>query len=324
MSASTEYWDIGQDYSGGIKRTAEVLRNGDTFVFPTETVYGLGCRLFDESAAERIFEIKQRSRGKPLSGYLHTPENVDMLARSSPEIFYRLAEHFLPGPLAVILPRRPEVSDSITGGFDTIAIRIPDNDFVLDLIEYLGEPIAGTSANLSDEASAKTAAEAFDTLRGKTPLVIDGGEAMYGIESTVLDLSGDNPKILRNGMVTQSEIEFVLGRKIDNAASNPAPQNFYLPLTKIYLYNNIRELAELTQMDESSRILLLSNHYYPKSLINADVRKLGAVDIFDNLRFADAMGYDQVAVLLDSKSCRHRIMQSRINIIIKIQSGKSA
>lgn len=321
MNAVTEYWYLEQDFAGGVDRAVYYLNAGEPIVFPTETVYGIGAKMQSHSATEKIYSIKGRPREKPLSAYISCAEQAERVARDIPESFYKIAEYYLPGPVAVVLKRDNNVPEEICGGRDTIAIRIPDNEFVLSMLNESGEIIAGTSANISAKESAKTAYEAFKEFRGKVPLVIDGGESLYGIESTVIDLSGDKPAILRNGMVTCEELEQAAGCRFEVADRNPAPEEFYLPDAPLYMLRNMRDMVEL--QNEKENILLLSNFYYPKSLINADTRKLNVRDFYDHLQEADIQGYGAIAVLCDSKARCEKMLSSRIYLTMLIQRKKS-
>ncbi len=187
---------------------------GQTFIFPTETVYGLGACIFDEVAIKRIYEIKGRDFSKPLAAHLGAFEDVELLCEEVPDIFYILAEHFLPGPLSIVLPKVSQnVPKIVTSAMDTIAIRFPDNRIFRELIAKIGKPMAATSANISGEEAPTSFSEVNPLILQQVNTAIDGGECSYKLASTVLSVV-DKPKILRAGAIDILEIEEVIKTKL--------------------------------------------------------------------------------------------------------------
>lgn len=178
---------------------------GKPIAFPTETVYGLGVRIDDLKGIEAIYEIKNRNKNQPLAAHISSIEQISEICVDIPDDFYKLADRFLPGPLAIIMRRSEKVHKSVTSGFDTISIRFPSNQICLELIQALGIPLAATSANISGSESAKTGKQAYDNLKGKIVAVLDGGETEYGLESTIVSIV-DEPKILRVGVIPENEV----------------------------------------------------------------------------------------------------------------------
>ena len=197
---------IRAEEKGAIDEALEVLRGGGLLAFPTETVYGLGARLFDPRALERLFSVKGRPRGRPFILHLAEKSMVFEVAASVPEVATRLMEAFWPGPLTLVLPARPEVPMAVRGGGETVGVRIPAHPVALELIGSLGEPLPAPSANLTGRPSPTTADHVLRDLGGKIELVLDAGPTGIGVESTVLDLSGGRPRILRAGAVAWEDL----------------------------------------------------------------------------------------------------------------------
>ncbi|MGH7134106.1 MAG: L-threonylcarbamoyladenylate synthase [Pirellulales bacterium] len=194
-----------------LARAAEVLRQGGLVAFPTETVYGLGANALDQAAVARIFSAKGRPATNPLIVHVCTIEQARTVVSSWPEMANKLAARFWPGPLSLILKKRPEVPDLVTAGGDTIALRSPAHAVAQGLIQAAGVPVAAPSANLSTHISATRAEHVLRGLQGCIDLVLDGGPTTGGLESSVIDLTVIPPRLLRPGLVTPREIEAVIG-----------------------------------------------------------------------------------------------------------------
>jgi L-threonylcarbamoyladenylate synthase len=191
---------------GAIRQAIELLKSGGIVAYPTDTVYGLGASPLNESAVGRIYEAKKRPHDQPLPLLLADKSDLLKIARVIPAVTWKLAERFLPGGLTLVLLKSRWVPDTVTAGSDSIAVRIPDHPVPLALIQGLGTPIVGTSANLSGQPSPRTAADVHKQLGEKVDLIIDGGECPEGIDSTILDLCGPTPSIIREGAVSRAEI----------------------------------------------------------------------------------------------------------------------
>ncbi len=194
-----------------IELAIEILNSGGIVAFPTDTVYGLGANPSNEQAVERIYRAKKRARSLPLPLLLADKSDLAKVATVVPEVAWRLAEHLLPGGLTLVLRKSPWVPSAVTAGGDTIAVRIPDHPIPIALIQGLGTPLAGTSANISGKPSPVTADEVHEQLGGEVDLIIDGGECPGGIESTVIDVSSEVPTIIREGAVSREEIAKTCG-----------------------------------------------------------------------------------------------------------------
>lgn len=200
-----------------------VLRAGGLVAFPTETVYGLGADASNAGAVGRIFEVKGRPATHPVIVHLADAVQLANWAREVPEGARKLARKFWPGPLTLILRRSPRVSDVVTGGQDTVALRVPAHLVALQLLARFGGGIAAPSANRHGRVSATTAQHVRSEFGAAVACVLDGGEARIGIESAIVDLSGSTPVLLRPGWITAAEIERALGVRLA-AADAGAPR----------------------------------------------------------------------------------------------------
>ena len=194
-----------------IEEAANLLKNGEIVAIPTETVYGLGANCFDADAIKKIFKAKGRPSDNPLIVHVSSKEQVSELAFRITPAAQVLMDRFWPGPLTLVMEKQKTVPDSVTAGLATVAIRMPSHHVAQAIIEQAGVPIAAPSANVSGRPSPTTAQIVMDDLGGKIPLIIDSGPCEVGIESTVLDVTGAVPKILRPGMITAEMIEEAVG-----------------------------------------------------------------------------------------------------------------
>ena len=192
-----------------VDRAIEVLRNGGIVAFPTDTVYGLGGDVFSIEAAERIYRVKQRPRHMPLPVLLADSAQLADIVASVPEAARCLIKHFWPGGLTLVLTKKNSLPDIITAGSSKVAVRIPDHVVPLTLIRGLGAPIIGTSANISGKPNPVTAQEVEQQIGGRVDLIIDMGRCPGGSESTVVDVTGETPVILRRGIIAEEEINRV-------------------------------------------------------------------------------------------------------------------
>ena len=198
------------DIETQIKKAVSILKNGGVVAYPTDTVYGLGARMTDTAAVDRIFQVKGRPKDMALPVLLANRAQIEEIVKSVPLAAQRLSDEFFPGALTIILPKSSVVPDIITGGGKTVAFRIPNHPVPLALIKGLGKPIVGTSANLSGQPSALTAMEVQAQIGDKIDMVIDGGKCSGGIESTVIDLSGEKPVVRRQGAISIEELRKIL------------------------------------------------------------------------------------------------------------------
>ncbi|HXG42513.1 MAG TPA: L-threonylcarbamoyladenylate synthase [Dehalococcoidia bacterium] len=201
-----------------IAEAARVLRAGGLVAFPTETVYGLGADALSAEAVARIFAAKGRPADNPLIVHVGSPEEVGRVAREVPPLARHLMERFWPGPLTLVLPRSPVVPLATTGGLDTVAVRMPSHPVALALVRVAGVPVAAPSANRSGRPSPTRAEHVLEDLGEAVDLVLDGGPCPVGVESTVVDITGPVPVVLRPGGLPKEAIEEALGRPVQLGA----------------------------------------------------------------------------------------------------------
>lgn len=217
----TELLKISEPDDARLEKVGETLRNGGLAAIPTETVYGLAANALDEAAVEKIYEAKGRPSDNPLIVHIARLDEWKPLVREIPESAEKLAEKFWPGPLTVILPKSGLVPMKTSGGLDTVAVRMPGHPIARAIIEKAGVPLAAPSANTSGKPSPTSAAHVMHDLSGKIEYIVDGGECNVGVESTVITLAGDKPRLLRPGGITPEMLESVLGEiEIDSAVFN--------------------------------------------------------------------------------------------------------
>ncbi len=189
-----------------LEQGISILKQGGVVAFPTDTVYGLGAAVNLPQAVARVYQVKERPKNMPLPLLLADKSQIEEVAEPVPPIAWLLAAKFLPGGLTIVLFKSKSVPDTVTGGGKTVAIRIPAHPIPLALARGVGTPIVGTSANLSGKPSALTAEEVYTQLDGKVDLIIDGGRCPGGRESTIVDLTGETPLILREGAISKEEL----------------------------------------------------------------------------------------------------------------------
>ena len=234
---------------------AEIIRNGGLVAIPTETVYGLGANGLDENAVAKIFEAKGRPQDNPLILHLSGPEQIELYCHHIPQAAYDLAERFWPGPLTIVLPAKSCVPRRTTGGLDTVAVRCPDSEVTREIIRLAGVPLAAPSANISGKPSTTTAEHVRHDHDGRIDAIVDGGACRVGVESTIVDLSEERPRLLRPGGITPEELLEILGdlvvdkavtAQIDKDEVVKAPgmkYRHYAPQSEVVIVSGSREAA---------------------------------------------------------------------------------
>ena len=245
-----------------LQRGADILRRGGLVAFPTETVYGLGADATNAAAVRRVFELKGRPSTNPLIVHVADEVVARRYAREWPLAASRLVDAFWPGPLTLVVPKHPSIVLEVTAGLDTVGLRAPDHPLALELLRAFDGPLAGPSANRSSHVSPTTARHVRDEFGDAVDLVLDGGPCAVGIESTVLDMTSDPPRILRPGAVTRDQIESVMGRAVEMRrvvaeATSPAVapgqhERHYAPRTPAFRV----EPQQVARLDLSNAALL--------------------------------------------------------------------
>lgn len=199
------------DIQEQIEKGISILKQGGIVAFPTDTVYGLGAGANNQPAVARVYRVKERPQNIALPLLLANISQIVEVAEPVPPIAWLLANNFLPGALTIVLYKSNSVPDIITAGGKTVAVRLPAHPIPIALAQGLGVPIVGTSANVSGKPSALTADEVYSQFGNKIDLVIDGGRCLGARESTIIDVTGDKPVILREGAISRDELEKVCG-----------------------------------------------------------------------------------------------------------------
>ncbi len=197
-----------------IREAAKIIEEGGLVAFPTETVYGLGANALDAEAVAKIYEAKGRPSDNPMIVHIARASDIGQLTPMLSEDIVTLIDNFWPGPLTMVLKKKPGVPDRTTGGLDTVAVRMPDSEAALQLINLAGCPIAAPSANISGSPSPTRARDVIADMDGKIDAVIAGDDCRVGIESTVVDMTGDIPTILRPGIITAENIEAAIDKEV--------------------------------------------------------------------------------------------------------------
>jgi L-threonylcarbamoyladenylate synthase len=291
-----------------IARALAILRAGGLVAFPTETVYGLGADASNTEAIKKVFAAKGRPHDHPLIVHLATVAQIDTWAREVPPAARVLAKEFWPGALTLILKRAPTVSDLVTGGQDTVALRVPSHPVAQKLLRAFDGGVVGPSANRFGRVSATTAEHVRQEFGDAVDCVLDGGACDVGIESTIVDLSGASPALLRPGCISAAQLESALGTPLaaPGASSPRAPGTLakhYAPRTPLMLVEGdvIDELAR-SFARQGKRVAVLARHARRPLIdrltwIAAPETPAGyAHDLYASLRALDAAGCDVMLV----------------------------
>ncbi|HNX90473.1 MAG TPA: L-threonylcarbamoyladenylate synthase [Candidatus Omnitrophota bacterium] len=298
-----------------LKDAAEIINNRGLVAFPTETVYGLGASALDPKAASRIFEAKKRPLDDPLIVHIADKKDLALLAKDIPAAAEKVIESFWPGPLTVILKKTEKVPDIVTAGLDTVAVRMPSNPVIRELIKAAGVPIAAPSANLFGKASPTTAQHVIDDLGESVDMVLDGGSTDIGIESTVIEFDGDKAVILRPGGVSVEDIrpivrEVVVGTGEGSEKTPGKYSKHYAPKANVVIVSNVKEQTEkvlsiadnLTKQGRKVGIFARQEHeaaytgrgYIVRVLGPGDEPKICAARLFQELREFDKENVDMI------------------------------
>jgi len=262
-----------------IARAAALLAAGNLVAFPTETVYGLGANALNADAVAKIFAAKGRPAWNPVIAHVADTAGARALTSMWPRSAQILADRFWPGPLTMVLPKRDVVPDVATAGLDAVAVRVPSHPVALALLRVFGGPIAAPSANRFTQVSPTTAAHVVSSLGERVSLVLDGGPCTVGIESTVIDLAGEIPTVLRPSMITRAQLEDALQQPVHNASPKPITigdngtvsgqrspgmaERHYAPSADVWLFDvgqrdeMIRALVALPGTDDVAPIVAL-------------------------------------------------------------------
>lgn len=285
-----------------IIRAVEVLRAGGLIALPTETVYGLGADASNDLAVRRIFAVKGRPSSHPLIVHVASVERARAWAQSLTEAGERLARAFWPGPLTLIVQRSALASDAVTGGQDTVGLRVPAHPLALELLQAFGGGVAAPSANRFGRVSPTTAEHVKSELGDEVDLILDGGPSRVGVESTIVDVTHDPPRLLRPGGVSREAIEATLGRPLvmaTQATDVRAPgmlESHYAPRAGLWLVSAEEVFAEaVRRRDAGARVVVIAPGMIPlpegvaRLTVPTDEAGFARV-LYAHLRDADALG----------------------------------
>ncbi len=245
------------DHSEQLKECATIINNGGLVVSPTETVYGLCANALDKNSVKNIYNAKGRPSDNPLIVHINSYEMLNSITKNVPNDAKLLMQHFWPGALTIILNKSEIVPYETTANLETVAVRFPDNDIMLELIKLSNKPLSAPSANTSTRPSPTKASHVLEDLNGKVDVVIDGGDCEFGVESTVIDMTGTTPLILRPGFVTYEKIKkvlpnveidksLILNNEVFTPKSPGMKYKHYAPKSEIFVVsaNNIKDIYE--------------------------------------------------------------------------------
>tara|TARA_B100000575_G_C23128036_1_gene653844 strand:+ start:1709 stop:2668 length:960 start_codon:yes stop_codon:yes gene_type:complete len=227
-----------------INLAIESLKKGNVIAIPTETVYGLAGNAFEESSVNKIFKIKNRPSFNPLIVHIPNPKYINKIAQNIPKIAQKLSKHFWPGPLTLVLEKQRHISDTVTAGKSTVAVRVPNHKLTLDLLSKLPFPLVAPSANPFGFTSPTSTDHVIEYFADKIDLILDGGLSLKGIESTIIGFENNNAVLYRHGSIPIEKIEKIIGKveiKNKNNLSPEAPgmlKRHYAPKTKIVFSND--------------------------------------------------------------------------------------
>lgn len=299
-----------------LQEAKQIILNGGVVGMPTETVYGLGGNAFDDAAVKKIFEVKGRPNDNPLIAHIHLGYDLEKIIDYDTPCAKKLREAFLPGPLTLVYPSTNKVSPFVSCGLNTLAVRVPSHEGAQAFLREIDLPVVAPSANLSKHVSPTSATHVYDDFQGKIPLILDGGECEGGIESTVCDVTGEAPVILRPGLITREMIERVCGvcevyapvlKAGDRARSPGMMYKHYSPRCKTFLFkaNEIDRARELVVKEASlAKVAVLCENRCLKEFENTGATLLDfgknademAANLYRLLREAENLADTLIAV----------------------------
>lgn len=315
----TQKLDAIGDYKNTVDIASEILKQGGIVAVPTETVYGLAASAYSDGAIKAVFDAKGRPQDNPLIVHISSLDMLERVARDIPEAAYKCAEKFWPGPFTMVLSKGDKIADCVSAGLQTVAVRYPSEKTVCDIIATSGLPLAAPSANTSGRPSPTTAAHVIDDLDGKIDAVVIGGECAVGVESTVVSLVGDKPRLLRPGAVTPEQLKKVLPDLLiddavleqlkdgETAASPGMKYKHYAPKTEAFLVEGCsNSFVKFVNQKNDCAAVCFEEEYYS---INVPKISYGskrnestlAKNVFAVLRDIDALGVKQVYIHAPSK-----------------------
>ena len=329
-------------------QAGNILKLGGLVAFPTETVYGLGANALDEAAVKAIFDAKGRPNDNPLIVHVASKDDVASLVESVSEKARLVMDNFWPGPVSIIMKKSDKIGDAVSAGLDTVAVRMPSHPVALAVIAASGVPVAAPSANTSGKPSPTSAKHVREDMQGKIDMIVDGGRCSVGVESTVLDLSGDEAVILRPGAITASMLEGVIGKVKYSKKHVPDEKTprcpgmkyrHYAPKASVYVLEYKKELdiervrkmisdyqkngMRVGVLDCSDNGGAYSGDYYA---CGGKTSKAYAENLFYLLRSFDEHGMDIILCPMNfcddmSNAVKNRLYKAASNNILNFEKG---
>lgn len=305
---NTEILNIDDE---SLARSKKIIDAGGLVAFPTETVYGLGASAYDDSAVAEIFKVKGRPMDNPLIAHVHKDFDISKLIDYDPPYAKELRKKFLPGPLTLVYSSTGKVSKYVSCGLNTLSVRVPSHEGAQRFLSYVNKPIVAPSANISKHISPVTSAHVFDDFNGKIPLILEGGKCAGGIESTVCDVTGEVPMILRAGLVTREMIADVTGacevykmKEGEKPRSPGMAYKHYSPSCRTLLLKNgeTDKLIEVYREEQSkgNSPFILCEGKIADKLIGYNILNLGYTpeDMAANLYYALREGEKKAGIII--------------------------
>lgn len=311
--------DAINEYNKTVNSASEILKNGGVVAVPTETVYGLAASAYSDDAIKSVFTAKGRPQDNPLIVHIASLDMLSDIACDIPEIAYDCAKEFWPGPFTMVLPKGEKIAESVSGGLQTVAVRFPGEKTICDIIKKSGLPLAAPSANTSGKPSPTTAKHVIDDLDGKIDAVVIGDDCTVGVESTVVSLVGECPRLLRPGAVTPHQLRKILPNLViddavleqlkdtEKAASPGMKYKHYAPQTKAILVEGCsNNFVKFVNSKTDCAAICFEEEYY-----NINIPKISygskhnestlAQNVFSVLRDIDDLGVKEVYIHAPSK-----------------------
>jgi L-threonylcarbamoyladenylate synthase len=306
-----------------LEKAAHFLRMGEIVAFPTETVYGLGARIFDPEAIQKIFSVKGRPSDNPLIAHISSLEQISMIAIELSEDFIRLAEAFFPGPLTIVCKRHPSVPDIATAGLDTLGVRMPNHPLARDLISLVGEPLVAPSANVSGRPSSTCFSHVLEDFEGKIAAVVEAEGCFCGIESTIVQLQDDRVVVLRPGAISAEQIEQVVKKPVETYTfSRESEKKVLCPGVKYRHYSPKGELQLFTSWDALLREAISFKNYKVMVVGPTEMKKevdfttfatLSRHSLYHTLRRCDSEGYEKILVYCSPEILQDLALMNRLS-----------
>ena len=297
-----------QEKNNELNRAVQLLQAGKLVAIPTETVYGLAANAFDDKAVQSIFLTKGRPSNNPLIVHIKSVEDLLNIAKDVPNLAWKLAHHFWPGPLTLILNKRPEISNFVTGGNDTVAVRVPNHTMTLNLLKRLDFPLVAPSANRSNHISPTQPDHVMNSLGEHCPFILDGGVCQKGLESTIVGFEDDEVVLLRHGAIAQEQLEDFLGKTVkckiqytQQVLSPGSSKKHYSPKTPLIALNNIED-KEVRFSGKIGFLMLKKNEFHSEDLVlelsSTGSLEEAAANLYKTLHEMDQMNLDLIVAVL--------------------------